>query len=283
LKPTQRWFALPSVLLIAAGALAPIAVLAVLSFWKVENFALVPALSARAWAELAASASMTGLIAKAMLLGAAVAGITPFLAYPLALAMTRLPATAKGTAVIIALTPLYTGEIVRIYAWRLMLGAEGLVNTALAWLGLIQAPIKALLFTEISAVIVMVYNALPFMVIALWASAETIDRRLGEAARDLGARPATVFAKVTLPLTRLGMVGGMIVVFALSAGDALTPSLMGGAEGTTAMSMIETLFGTAFDWPLASAMALALLATLVVGAALIASPLIVAARRRAGG
>lgn len=283
MRPTQRWFALPSVVLIAGGALAPIAMLAVLSFWKVESFALVPALSMRAWAELAASASMMGLIAKAMLLGAIVAGITPFLAYPLALAMTRLPTTAKGTAVIIALTPLYTGEIVRIYAWRLMLGAEGLVNTVLGWLGLIQAPIKALLFTEISAVIVMVYNALPFMVIALWASAETIDRRLGEAARDLGARPATVFAKVTLPLTRLGLVGGMIVVFALSAGDALTPSLMGGAEGTTAMSMIETLFGTAFDWPLASAMALALLATLVGGAVLIASPLIVAVRRRAGG
>lgn len=281
MSPSRRWFALPVALLVIAGALAPIAVLAVLSVWEVEFFELVPALSPRAWAELFTSPVMGGLIVKAFVLGAIVAALTPILAYPVALAMARLPATAKGTAVIIVLTPLYTGEIVRIYAWRLVLGAEGLVNTVLATAGVIDQPIKALLFTELSAVIVMVYNTLPFMVIALWASLETIDQRMTEAARDLGAGPLTVFRRVTLPLTRTGLAGGMVVVFALSAGDALTPALMGGTEGTTAMAMIETLFGTAFDWPLASAMAIALLATLALGAALIALPLVVSARHRA--
>jgi len=279
---SRRWFALPVALLVLAGALAPVAVLAVLSVWEVEFFELVPAFSGRAWRELATSAVMGGLIVKALVIGAIVAAVTPFLAYPVALAMARLPATAKGTAVIIVLTPLYTGEIVRIYAWRLVLGAEGLVNTVLKWLGLVDEPVRVLLFTEVSAIIVMVYNTVPFMVIALWACVETIDRGIGEAARDCGAGPLAVFRHVTLPLTRTGLAGGMVVVFALSAGDALTPSLMGGTEGTTAMAMVETLFGTAFDWPLASAMALALLFALVLGAALIAAPLVLSARRTGG-
>lgn len=282
MRVSRRWFALPVALLIAAGALAPVAVLAVLSVFEVEFFELVPDFSLRAWTELATSPVMAGLIVKALVIGAIVAAVTPVLAYPVALAMARLPATAKGTAVIIVLTPLYTGEIVRIYAWRLVLGAEGLFNTVLEGLGLVDEPVKALLYTELSAIIVMIYNTLPFMVIALWAAVETIDGRLAEAARDLGAGPFTVFRRVTLPMTRAGLAGGMIVVFALSAGDALTPSLMGGTEGTTAMTMIETLFGTAFDWPLASAMALALLLSLVLGAALIALPVVLAARRRAG-
>ncbi len=136
------------------------------------------------------------------------------------------------------LTPLYCGEIVRIYAWRLMLGGEGLINHVLQGLGVTSEPVRVLLFTPLSAIIVMIYNGFPFMVIALWAATEGIDRRLVEAARDLGARPLRVFTMITLPLTARGLAAGMAVVFALAAGDALTPALMAGTAGTTAMSMI---------------------------------------------
>lgn len=276
---SRRWFALPVAGLVATGALVPVGMLVVISFFETADYALVPTVSLQAWRDLAGSAVMAGLIGKALALGFAVAVVTPVIAYPVALAMARLQPAAKGTAVIIVLTPLYCGEIVRIYAWRLVLGAEGLVNTVLQGAGLTDAPVRALLFTQTSAIIVMIYNTFPFMVIALWAAAEGIDRRLTEAARDLGARPLTVFTAITLPLTRRGLAAGMAVVFALSAGDALTPALMAGADGTTAMTMIETLFGTAFNWPLASALALMLLAALVLGALVVGLPLALSARR----
>lgn len=126
------------------------------------------------------------------------------------------------------MTPLYTGEIVRIYAWRVVLGSEGLVNAALKWLGVIDEPVKFLLFSPFTTHLVLLYNNLPFMVLAIWISAELIDKRLIEAARDLGARPIDAFFKVILPLTTPGLAVGVFTVFALAAGDMMTPSLWAG-------------------------------------------------------
>lgn len=266
----QRYLALPVAVAIIAGCLAPLAVLVAFSFYEVEDFELIPAFSFRAWAELSVSSTDWFLIGKAVLSGGTTTVFTAIVGYPVALALTRLSASAKGLAVIVLLTPLYTGEIVRIYAWRIVLGSEGLVNTALQALGLIDEPLKVLLFSPFTIGLVLTYNNLPFMVLAIWVSAEMVDRRLIEAARDLGARPVDAFFRVILPLTVPGLAAGSLTVFALSAGEMLTPSLLGGTSGSTAMALVENLFGTAFDWPLASALALALLATLFLVASAMA-------------
>jgi len=262
MKARREALALPVALFAALCGLAPLVAMAVVSVARIEGYTLALALDLRAWREVAASPVMRGLIGQAVFYGAILACLTPLAAYPIALALARTPMAWKWLGAVVLLTPLYTGEIVRIYAWRLMLGAQGLINAALGWAGLIEAPVQALLYTRLSALIVMFYNTLPFMVLAIWAAVEAFDRRLAEAARDLGASPWVVFRRVTLPLTRVGLFAGMGVVFALGAGDALTPALMGGANGATAMSMIESLFGAAFDWPLASALGLALMLTL---------------------
>lgn len=258
----QRHLALPVAVAIVAGCLVPLAVLIAFSFYEVEDFDLIPAFSFRAWGELATSATDWFLIGKAVLSGVTTTILTALLGYPVALALTRLAASAKGLAIIVLLTPLYTGEIVRIYAWRIVLGGEGLINTVLQGLGVIDEPLKFLLFSPFTIGLVLTYNNLPFMVLAIWVSAEMVDRRLIEAARDLGARPVDAFFRVIFPLTTPGLAAGSLTVFALSAGEMLTPSLLGGTSGSTAMALVDNLFGTAFDWPLASALALALLATL---------------------
>jgi ABC-type spermidine/putrescine transport system, permease component I len=258
----RRHLAIPVALFVGLGALAPLCVLVVFSVFTVDDFDLVPDLSGRAWAELVTSGTYRHLIGKALLSGAATAVITAIIGYPVALALARLPTAWKGVAVVVLLTPLYTGEIVRIYAWRLVLGAEGLVNAVLEGLGLVDEPLKVLLFTPFTTGLVLTYNNLPFMVLSIWVSAEMVDRRLIEAARDLGARPIEAFFKVVLPLTTPGLAAGIFAVFALAAGEMLTPSLLGGTAGATAMAMIDSLFGTAYDWPMASALALGLLAAL---------------------
>ncbi|MFD2856918.1 ABC transporter permease [Seohaeicola zhoushanensis] len=158
--------------------------------------------------------------------------------------------------------PLYTGDMVRIFAWRVILGAEGVINRFAQWAGLITEPIQVLLFSPIASHLVLAYNFLPFMVMGLWLGYEALDDALVEAARDLGAPPVAVFRRVVLPMTLPGLIAGGMMVFVMVVGDYMTPQLLGGASGVTVISAINDLFGTAFDWPLGSAIACTLLALL---------------------
>jgi len=276
----RSWLALPVALFLGLGAVLPILVLVLFSVFTVEDFELVPAFTFASWREVATTPTYAILVAKAVGSGLLTALLTALAGYPVALALARLPKAWKGVALVVLLTPLYTGEIVRIYAWRIVLGNEGLVNTLLQTLGVIDAPLKFLLFTPFSTHLVLLYDTLPFMVLAIWVSAEFVDRAHVEAARDLGARPWEAFMRVILPLTAPGLAGGSFAVFALAAGDMLTPSLLGGTSGATAMAMIDSLFGTAFDWPGASALALALLAVLTASAVVLAGLLLRLGGRR---
>ncbi len=269
----SRLALLPAIVLLA-GCVLPLLLLIVLSVFEVEDFELVPAFSGRAWREILTSPAHGWLIAKAVLLGLLTAFLTALLGLPVALALAALPRALEGPALVVLLTPLYTGEIVRIYAWRIVLGAEGLVNALLRGAGLVDEPVAWLLFSPVATAIVLAYNNLPFMVLCLWVARRTIDPRILEAARDLGARPVQVLAPVTVPLLAPGLAAGGFAVFALAAGDMLTPSLLGGTSGATAMAMIDNLFGTAFDWPAAAALALALLGALLVAGLALARALL---------
>ncbi|MDQ0456837.1 ABC transporter permease [Rhizobium paknamense] len=257
--------AVPVIAVLLAGCLLPLALLLVFSVFTVDMdaFVMVPGFSLEAWSQMVTKPVFAFLIGKAVVFGLGTACLAACAGYPIALAIASLTPAWKGVASVILLTPLYTGEIVRIYAWRVVLGSEGLVNALLKWLGLIDAPLKFLLFTPLTTHLVLLYNTLPFMVLPVWLSIELVDRRLIEAARDLGARPLHAFLRVILPLTTPGLSVGLFAVFALAAGDMLTPSLLGGPSGVTPMSMIDNLFGTAFDWPLASALSLSLLLVLL--------------------
>ncbi len=272
MRLSRSFFALPVVLLLLCGAVLPLAILVVISFWSVDfdAFELVPGVGLASWREILGNPTYPYLIGKAVITGLATVGLTTLAGYPIALALTRLPTRWKSVALVLLLTPLYTGEIVRIYAWRLVLGTNGLVNGLLLGLHLVHEPVKIILFSPFSTVLALFYDELPFMTLALWIAAERLDHRLVEAARDLGARPLTAFFRVTLPLTSTGFCAGALAVFALSAGDLQTPNFLGGPSGATALASIDNFFGTAFDWPTASALALALLIALAAAAALLA-------------
>jgi spermidine/putrescine transport system permease protein len=269
---SRAHLAIPVALALLLGCVLPLALLFVFSVFEVDldAFVMVPGFSGHSWGQIVTNPVFAFLIGKAVVSGLVTAFLAAIAGYPVAVAMTRLPLAWKGVANVVLLTPLYTGEIVRIYAWRVVLGSEGLVNAVLKWFGLIDAPLKFLLFSPFTTHLVLLYNNLPFMVLAIWVSAELVDRRLIEAARDLGARPLDAFFRVILPLTTPGLAVGLFAVFALSAGDMLTPSLLGGTSGATPMAMIDNLFGTAFDWPLASSLALSLLLVLFACASLMA-------------
>lgn len=253
----------PVLLTVTVLCLAPLAVLFAYSFFHVDFVTIVPAVSLHNYAQVLASGPYRRLILKALESGAFIAALTAVVAYPVAYFIAKRVRFVKAAFLTALLIPLYTGDLVRIFAWRLILGTEGVVNSFLIWSGAVDRPIEWLLFSPLATTIVLIYNYLPFMVLGLWLGFESLDDRLLEAAADLGAGRRTIFLRLVLPLTAPGLVAGALMVFALVVGDFLTPQLIGGASGDTVISAIADLFGAAFDWPLGSAIAWTLLAAMV--------------------
>ncbi len=256
------WLALPVVGAVTALCIAPLAILLVYSFFQVNFVFILKDPTLENYARLAASDTYRNLITKAFVSGGLVAAITAVIGHPIAYHIAKRVTHYKSALLILLLVPLYTGDLVRIFAWRVLLGAEGVLNSFLIWAGVITEPIGALLFSSLATHIVLTYNFLPFMVLGLWLAYESLDDRLVEAASDLGAGRVSSFLRITFPLTLPGLIAGGMMVFVMVVGDYLTPQLVGGVSGITIVSAINDLFGTAFDWPLGSAIAWTMLAIL---------------------
>jgi len=187
---------------------------------------------------------------------------TILIGYPLAYYIARVPARQRPALLFLILVPFWTNFIIRIYAWIMILRTEGLLNTFLINLGIIQEPLN-ILYTPTAVLIAMVYEFLPFMVLPLYTSLEKINLSQLEAAADLGAPPWRAFLRITLPLSIPGMIAGSILVFIPAMGMFVVPDLMGGAKTILVGNLIRNQFLVARDWPFgASASMLLLLLTL---------------------
>ncbi len=189
--------------------------------------------------------------------------ITLIVAYPFALAMARAPERLRPILIGLAVAPFWTSFLIRVYAWIALLKDEGLINNALMALGLISAPLQ--MYATPGAVVVgIVYSYLPFMLLPIYAALERQDASLREAAADLGASPAQVFLRVTLPLSREGVIAGSLLVFIPAVGEFVIPDLLGGSETLMIGRTLWNDFFSNHDWPAASAAAIALVALLMV-------------------
>lgn len=199
--------------------------------------------------------------------------LTLLLGYPIALAMARAPRRWRPLLVALVILPFWTSFLVRIYAWIAILKTDGFLNQMLLSLGLIGAPL-AILDTEIAVQIGLVYGYLPFMVLPIYAALERQDESLIEAARDLGCPPARAFWAVTLPLSTPGIIGGSVLVFIPAMGEFIIPDLLGGSDTLMVGRLVWMEFFANRDWPMASAVAMLLLAVL-------AAPIVYGQRRAA--
>lgn len=184
-------------------------------------------------------------------------------AYPVAYWLgLRVSPRWQGALLVLVILPFWTSFLVRMYAWIFLLRSEGLVNLTLAKLGMPPLP---LLYNDFAVLLGQVYGELPFMILPLYASIEKLDRSLLEAAADLGAAPARALWRVTIPLTRPGIVAGCVLVFIPSLGAYLAPDLLGGARTVYVGNLIQSQFAVARDMPFGSALSFLLsLAVLVL-------------------
>jgi len=181
--------------------------------------------------------------------------------YPIAYAIVRSSHTTKHILLMLIILPFWTSFLLRVYAWMGILADQGLINDFIKWLGF--EPIR-LLYTHTAVYIGIVYTYVPFMILPLYANMEKLDWELLEAAADLGARPITTFLTVTLPMTAPGILAGSLLVFIPATGEYVIPDLLGGGNVLMIGRVLYNEFNANIDWPVASAVAIALLLVLVL-------------------
>jgi len=189
--------------------------------------------------------------------------IALLIGFPLAYAITRAPKSWQNLLVLLVILPFWTSFLIRVYAWIAILRPEGVLDRVLMTIGLTSEPLR-LLNTETAVLIGMVYSYLPFMVLPIYAVLEKMDRSLIEAAADLGAKPLTRFLTITIPLAKHGILAGCFLVFVPGIGEFVIPDLLGGSETLMIGRVLWTEFFSNRDWPLASAVAVSLLAFVIL-------------------
>jgi len=192
------------------------------------------------------------------------------LGYPMALGIARARQPWRNIMLMLVILPFWTSFLLRVYAWMGLLGSSSWFNKGLTFL--VNAVLPAewelksipMMNTNFAVVLVMVYSYLPFMILPLYANLEKLDQTLNEAAMDLGSRPWQVFKDVTLPLSIPGIIAGGLLVFIPASGELIIPSLVGSASDPMIGRVISDQFSSARDWPMASAISVALLFLLVL-------------------
>jgi len=190
------------------------------------------------------------------------AAICLLIGYPLALGIARAPQRWRSPLLLAVILPFWTSFLIRVYAWMGLLKNDGVINDALQALGVIDQPLQ-MLQTTFAVHLGIVYSYLPFMVLPLYAALERQDISLLEAASDLGARPWRAFLTITLPLSLPGIVAGFLLVFIPAVGEFVIPELLGDSRKVMIGKVLWTEFFNNRDWPLASALAIAVLALIV--------------------
>ena len=245
-------------LLLFAG---PLAYFFVISFWSVRARIMRPDFTGKNY--IATFTDYGDVLFHTLFIGVAIAIVTTVLAYTFAFAIRFRAGRYGNVLLLLTLVTLFGGYLVKIYAWKSILGRDGIINGALAWLRLIDDPLTFFIYSANGVVITLTYFLLPFAVLPIYGSMRAIPDELIEAARDLGASGFRASRDIVLPLSERGIAIAFLLSFLISVGDYVTPRYVGG--GTSMMGhFIEAQFSFGFNWPMGSAMAFTLMATSLV-------------------
>lgn len=245
---------LPATLFLLVFLVGPVAVFFIYSFWTVEAYDLAPTWTLENYREALGDEIYRSLFAQTLETAAMAAVVTTLIAYAFAHAIRFHLRRYQEVLLFLVVVALFSGYLVRIYAWRTILGDQGVINTALLTLGVVSQPLSFLLFSRVATTITLVNFLVPLAVLPMYAALQNVRDEEIEAARDLGASAAGAFWRVTLPLAWSGIFAAFALTFIIAAGDYVTPQLVGGTSGGMVGRTIASTFGTAFNWPLGAAL-----------------------------
>jgi spermidine/putrescine transport system permease protein len=166
--------------------------------------------------------------------------------------------------IILMTLPFWTSYLLRVFAWKVVLGYNGVINSGLISLGVIDKPLEVLIYSPTAVVLTLAHAWAAFAILPIYVSLEKIDKSLLEAAADLGDGPVARFLRVTLPLSLPGVIAAMLMIFIPTVGDYVTPALVGGPDGIMMANLIAAQFGNVNDWPMGAALAIGMMITVAV-------------------
>jgi spermidine/putrescine transport system permease protein len=255
---------LPPLLWVAVFLLVPYALLLCYSFWSVSSSqTIVHAWTMDNYRELFRVNVYLQTLFRSMWIAARVTIFSLLLGYPLAYYLSFHAGARKDLFYQLVIIPLWVSYLVRAYAWKTILGSDGVLNTLLQYVHLTKHPLDFLLYSPFAVVLTLTHIYTPFAFLPIYASLEHIPRNLVEASHDLGASPLQTFWRVIFPLSIPGVLAGATFAFLLSLGDFLAPLLLGGPSGIMISNIVVSLFGAAYNWPLGAAISVCVLLLVV--------------------
>lgn len=256
--------ALPPIVWVSAFLLTPYLLLFCNSFWSVQGGqTIVHNWGLQNYRNLVQVPVYAEVLLRSMRIAGGVTLLSLLLGYPLAYYVSFY-AKRKELLYQLVIIPLWVSYLVRAYAWKTILGSDGVMNTLLQYLHITHAPVGFLLYSPFAVVLTLTHIYTPFTFLPIYAALEHVPRNLVEASQDLGASRVKTFWRVIVPLSIPGVLAGATFAFVLSLGDFLAPLLLGGPSGIMISNVVVTLFGAAYDWPLGAAIS-ACMMVLVLG------------------
>ncbi len=263
-QETRRGLTLlsPTLILLILALAFPILVLIGLSFWTQIGMDLTPGFTLENYGVFFEKRIYRLVLLRSIENSAMVALLTVLLAYPAAYFVAFRVKKRKILWLILITLPFWTSYLLRVFAWKIILGYNGVINSGLISIGLIDEPLTFLLNNREAVVITLAHAWAAFAILPIYVSLEKIDRALLEAAADLGESPLWSFIRVTLPLSMPGVMAAFLLVFIPTVGDYVTPKLVGGNNGVMIGNLVQTQFGRGNNWPLGAAISIISMVTI---------------------
>jgi len=249
----------PPLFWVGVFLLLPYTLMFVHSFWTVREGFLVHQWNLQNYHKLLTNPLYVQVLLRTMRIAASVTLCSLLLGYPLAYYLSFHSGPRKELLYQLVIVPLWVSYLVRGYAWKTILGSDGVLNGFLQYFHLAHGPVEFLLYSPFAVVLMLTHIYTPFVFLPIYAALEHIPRPLVEASQDLGAGQRATFLRIILPLSMPGLLAGATFAFVLSLGDFLAPLLVGGPSGTMIANIVQSLFGAAYDWPLGAAVSVCIL------------------------
>ena len=251
-------FLVPATTIFLGVFVAPLSFFFVISFWSVKLFRVSPDFTGKNYATVYQEYLVVAL--KTLGIGLSVGIATTVFAFLFAYAVRFKVGRFDTLLIFVTLVTLFGGYLVKIYAWKSILGTTGILNSALIGLGIVDEPVRAFIYNPGAVIVALVHFLLPLAVLPVYASMRNIQEITLEAARDLGASGPRVIFGIVVPQCRPGLLAAFTFSFLIAAGDFVTPSFLGGTSASMIGQFIAMAFSIRFDWPLGAAMAFSVLA-----------------------
>lgn len=226
----------------------PIFILLIYSLWRIENFQIIKDLTFINYINALKNNLFMNVLLRSIVIGFLVSITGIIISYPVAYITVFRMKRQRDLILFLIVISLLSSYLVKIYAWRTILGNNGLINSTLTYLGIIREPLEFLLFSKVSVFISLLHILIPFIILPLYSALLNVDPVLFEAAQDLGANPVSTFLKVTLPLSIPGIRTAFIFSFIIASGDYVIPQMLGGTSGLMIGRVIADQFGIVFNW-----------------------------------